>query len=124
MSFFRRKKIRPHSLSTRVTSLTTGSSTGTTLSKSPSLSTLHGFKCTYVCGKMPLMALFFVENPLYHPWHSSSICNVSPISREFFVQRKKNDSLIDEKGNALYNKKGGNLGNWFYAKVKVESQKK
>lgn len=57
----------PHSRRTRVTSRTTGSSNGMTDSKRPSLSILQGFRCTYVLGKIPFTARFFVEKPLYQP---------------------------------------------------------
>lgn len=65
--------IPPHSRSTRVTSRTTGSSRGITDSNKPSFSILHGFRWTYVLGKIPLTARFLIEKPLYQPTNHRSI---------------------------------------------------
>jgi len=42
---------------------------------------LKGLRAIKLAGKIPLIDLFLEENPLYHPFNSSKIMTVSPISR-------------------------------------------
>lgn len=84
--------IPPHSRSTRVTSRTTGSSRGITDSNKPSFSILHGFRWTYVLGKIPLTARFLIEKPLYQPTNHRSILT----SRTSLVNDTRNHTFVND----------------------------